>query len=95
MKTITKVTPKLLATIRHHITRLGDVVDAFDKNFPVGALNHSELITATQIAISELTDALQDHLPEAVAALRVSLDNGNVAELRPTLARAILEALEE
>ena len=95
MTTITKVTPGLLATIKRQVMTLGDVSKAFDKNSDTRALNHSELITATQVAISELTDALQDHLPEAVAVLRSARDNGDVAKLPPTLARAILEALGE
>ena len=39
--TITKVTPKLLATIRRQVMTLGDVSKAFDKNSDTRALNHS------------------------------------------------------
>ena len=94
-QTITKVTPKLLATIRRQVMTLGDVSKAFDKNSDTRALNHSELITATQIAIAELTDALQDHYPEAIAVLRSAQRNGDVAKLSPTLTQAILGALGE
>jgi len=95
MTTITKVTPKLLATVHRQIKTLSDVAREFEEAAATGIENHSRLIDATQVAISELTDALQDHLPEAKEKLRESLAVGGDATLPPTLTQAILEALEE
>ena len=95
MTTITKANPRLIKIIRLQIETLGDVMKEFEEAVATGIENHSRLIDAVKIAISELTDALQDHLPEAVAALRSAQRDGDVAKLSPTLAQAILEALEE